>query len=90
MLSTPNTPACPYIIKQGTKGDSKTHGELRCLAEADESGFCPVHAPSRQETVPLAPPARAAPDLDVDVLPWNKDDCAIFTRQPAARRRQRR
>ena len=56
---------------------------VRCIAEADESGLCPVH---RHGVAPLRPQPRASRDLNADVLPWADQDVAIFDAQQPMRK----
>ena len=56
---------------------SEQRTEVRCMAEADDSGFCPVHR--RPPAKPVVPTPRAQRrDLTRDVLPWSAHDEHVF------------
>ena len=48
------TTACRQVLREGplAHGTHGGHGALRCAAEADESGYCPVHRDARPRLVP--------------------------------------
>jgi hypothetical protein len=62
---------------------------IRCLAEADASGVCPVHRAPTVSVVTrrVLPPA---PSPHEDLLPWSDDVRAMFTAcaPPPARARR--
>ena len=77
---------CRHIIKQGTITHNRSdpgYAVLRCLAEADESGLCPVH---RHEIALDPRRPRLKRDLDADLLPWTEQDEAIFSSQPTKKK----
>lgn len=67
-------PPCNYVLR--IDGSAT----IRCMAEADETGLCPVHrllqtAVGGQIKSQLPQPSLS---LDADVLPWSDEDRAIF------------
>jgi hypothetical protein len=76
------TMTCRQILREGSlvSGSGGGHGELRCVAEADESGYCPVHRNPRPRLVP-SPTPRPKRDLNADVLPWDEHDRVVFSEQ---------
>lgn len=81
-MTTTVTMACQQILREGSivSGAYGDHGALRCAAEADESGFCPVHRNARPQLVPRPTP-RPKRDLNADVLPWDEHDRVVFSEQ---------
>jgi hypothetical protein len=63
-------PACKEIIHY-----CGVHA-VYCVAEADASGFCPVHRLNHRDAVD--PPPRPKRVLDADVLPWSSRDERAF------------
>lgn len=61
---------CRKILRAGCLNGMKfVNVEQRCVAEADDTGFCPVH---RKEQAEAVRPPREKRDLDADVLPWGE------------------
>jgi hypothetical protein len=61
--------ACQKILHSGLlNGISNTYVEWRCLAEADASGFCPIH--QHPDVLPVRR-RHEKRDLTLDVLPWD-------------------
>jgi len=75
------TTTCGFVLKQC----SVTGFQLYCVAEADESGFCPMHrggvrvSASKQSV-------NGDRDHDRDLLPWSEDDRQCFAAAEMNRR----
>lgn len=74
--TTTTATTCRHVLRSGELNHiAGTYGVLYCSANADESGYCPVH---RQDQAPAASTPRPKRDLDTDVLPWIQDDRRVF------------
>jgi hypothetical protein len=69
-------PTCEWILHSGPMAPVPTAPVFtqRCPAEADASGFCPVH----RAPIEPKPRIRTAVDHDRDLLPWTEADRAAF------------
>lgn len=76
-MSTTLTRTCNWTMRHGAFGadGGRTRAVIYCAAEADESGYCPVH---RTPPVPIEQAPRPKRDLDTDVLRWSSSDEAAF------------